>query len=115
MVGSTSSADFPVAAAVQPANGGGQDSFVLKLSSAGGIVWSTYLGGGGSESNPVVAIGPEGEVQVGGVTSSSDFPLVRALDSVLSGPSDGFLVKLADPFRLFVATRPGPAGVGSVE
>ncbi len=44
--GDTLSADFPVLHAVQAGLGGGTDSFITKLTSAGAISFSTFLGGG---------------------------------------------------------------------
>ncbi len=39
------------------------------------MVFSTYLGGNGYESNPAVALGADGSVYVTGQTSSSNFPV----------------------------------------
>jgi hypothetical protein len=39
------------------------------------MVFSTYLGGNGYESNPAVALGADGSVYVTGHTSSSNFPV----------------------------------------
>ena len=48
--GATGSSDFPLQNAIQPVHGGGNDAFVAKLSSTGGsLVYSTFLGGGGSD------------------------------------------------------------------
>jgi len=102
LAGDTTSADFPVLSAVQPALAGGQDDFVLKLTIAGDIVWSTYVGGSDFEGLPTLALDDRGGVLVGGQTSSSDFPTQRALDTVLSGPSDAFVVKLVSPAQYFI-------------
>jgi hypothetical protein len=45
IAGGTSSTNFPIAAAFQPAYGGGGDAFVFKLSPAGARIWATYYGG----------------------------------------------------------------------
>jgi len=46
IAGDTLSANFPVLNAVQAALAGGRDAFITKLTPAGAISFSTYLGGG---------------------------------------------------------------------
>src|SRR5256712_1884324 len=47
VTGFTTSADFGPVSPFQATLAGTEDAFVAKLSAAGGIVWSTYLGGSG--------------------------------------------------------------------
>ena len=57
VTGRTSSGDFPMANPLQPANNGGSDAFVTKISADGSaLVYSTYLGGSGDDA-PVPGFG----------------------------------------------------------
>ena len=94
IAGLTSSSDFPVAGALQPAFGGGfSDGFVTKLSPDGDqSVFSTYLGGGDRDLAASIAVDAEGAVHVGGSTSSFNFPVFNAYQPFLGGGfSDAFL------------------------
>jgi hypothetical protein len=97
VTGSTCSADFPTANAVQRAVRGSCDVFVSKLSPSGGsLVYSTYLGGsaGGDHGN-AIAVDTAGSAYVAGDTDSADFPTVAALQAGIRGPMDAFLAKLS--------------------
>jgi uncharacterized repeat protein (TIGR01451 family) len=74
--GTTSSADFPATAgALSETLGGEQDCFVSKLASSGqGLIFSTFLGGGGRESCSAIALTEDGEVAIVGASHSPDFP-----------------------------------------
>ncbi|MCK5253592.1 MAG: SBBP repeat-containing protein, partial [Thermoplasmata archaeon] len=68
----------------------GEEGFVIDP----GLLYSTYLGSDKNNDNPDdIAIDPEGNVYVIGVTSSADFPETHR---ILIGDEDIFLVKL-DP------------------
>ncbi len=78
VTGSTESTDFPTMNPLQPANGGGYDAFVSKINPAGSaLVYSTYLGGSGtdSDSGNSVAVDSAGDAFVTGDTNSTDFPV----------------------------------------
>jgi hypothetical protein len=94
--GTTNSRDFPVSGAIQPAlAGGGNDAFIAKVNSGGtALAWATYLGGLGSDKAEAVSLDPSGNVYVAGTTWSSDFPLVRALQTAKAGQSDAFVASL---------------------
>jgi hypothetical protein len=93
--GSTQSTNYPVLNALQPNNKGGWDGFITKLSSAGAMVWSTYLGGSLDDYMGGIAIDPKGGLAITGSTASLDFPLVNALQPVYGGgSSDAFVAKL---------------------
>ncbi len=95
ITGSTNSQDFPVRNAFQNAAGGSGDAFVVRLHPSGGVLeYSTYLGGKGTDAGQDIAVDGEGAAYVTGFTSSSDFPLVSALDSKIAG-QDAFVSKLA--------------------
>ncbi len=68
--------------ALTPANGAmfvvttsSSDGFVTKLDPEGAIVYSTYLGGSGSDSPAAIATASDGSVYVAGTTYSRDFPV----------------------------------------
>ncbi len=72
---------------------GGQDAFVAKLSPAGQLVWSTYLGGSGYEEVAGVAVNASGEVFAGGYTNADDWS-AGVFNNTYSGGDDVFVVKL---------------------
>ena len=78
VTGVTRSTNFPTASPIQPANAGGsQDAFVTKLNVSGNaLVYSTYLGGSGSEMNfgGGIAVDASGNAYATGDTQSSNFP-----------------------------------------
>jgi len=101
VTGNTYSTDFPTVNPLQPTNKTGPGmgtAFVAKLNSAGSaLVYSTYLGGSGSDEGSGVAVDSSGSVYVTGGTSSTDFPTVNPLQATNnSGPNDGtaFVAKL---------------------
>ena len=118
LVGTTSSADFPVTAdAVQSTYAGGDgDGVIAKLDPTGTrLLYATYLGGKGYDLIRAITFTPAGDLVVVGETSSSDFPVTeRAFQRTLSGVSDGFVVKLspsgvpASPTSTGTAVEPSP-------
>jgi hypothetical protein len=106
VTGITASATFPVTAgAFQTAlaAGAGGDGFVTELdpsvSGAGGLIYSTYLGGSGAAGSPDqafgIALGTLPNVFVTGQTFSDNFPTTAgALQTALDGPSDAFVASL---------------------
>ena len=99
VTGQTSSRDFPILNARQPALAAGvsSDAYVAKLDSNGDTVYSTYLGGSSADSAAAVAVGPDGSAYVTGTTNSNDFPVANALKSALVGNDfqDAFVSKLS--------------------
>lgn len=113
LVGTTASADFPTTpGAYQRAARGGGDALVVKLDPAGRRVWSTLLGGGGSDGIMAAGVDAEGSVRVAGHTESGDLPVSDgAPQRTLGGQSDLFLAGLSpDGSRLLYATYLGGAG-----
>jgi hypothetical protein len=95
VVGVTSSTNFPVANASQPAPAGGLDAFVAKLSPAGNsLLFGTYLGGTGLDVATAVALGASAQIYVSGYTSSRDFPVVQATQAQNAGGYDAFVATL---------------------
>jgi len=89
----------------------GTTGFLLKLNAAGSApVYSTFIGGSGSDEAVAVAIDASGNAHVAGWTTSGDFPAVSAFQSAPRGQKDGFVTKLdASGGRLLYSTRLGGA------
>jgi hypothetical protein len=95
LAGATWSSDFPTFIPLQPslaAKHAGSNAFVTKLNPAGStLVYSTYLGGSGHATSGTpssggdtaygIAVDPVGVAFVAGLTGSTDFPAVDALQS----------------------------------
>jgi uncharacterized protein (TIGR03437 family) len=100
VTGSTTSLNFPVTSgAFQPKNnnnaGSNGTAFVTKLSPTLTMVYSTYLGGSGSETGNAIAVDSSGAVYVTGETASTNFPTMGAMQSSFGGGAgDAFLTKL---------------------
>jgi hypothetical protein len=93
--GTTVSADLPTASPEQSRLAGTQNAFIAKLNPAGSaLMYSTYLGGSGTDAGNAIAVDPSGDAYVSGTTTSSNFPIVNALQSTFPGGTDGFLVRL---------------------
>lgn len=96
VTGASQSANYPTANAVQAAFGGVQDAFVTKLSANGGTrLYSTYLGGGGSDLGAAIAVDATDSAYVTGFSQSPTFPQQGAIQATLSGGQDAFVTKLA--------------------
>lgn len=110
VTGTTNSTDFPVTNgalqstnhAAPMANGAG-NAFIVKLNAAGSaLVYSTYLGGSGSDAGSAIAVDTNGVAYIGGNTTSTDFPITPGAfqtsihDSAPSfiGGGDGFIARI---------------------
>jgi hypothetical protein len=102
ITGSTCSTDFPTVNALQATPGGGfcgglgADAFVSEINSAGSaLVYSTYLGGSGSDGGSGIAVDSAGNTYVVGATASTDFPTKNPLQSTYGGGTeDAFVAKV---------------------
>jgi hypothetical protein len=96
ITGSTNQTDFPTAKPLQASLAGGSDVFVAKLTPAGSaFVFSTFLGGSGADAGTAIAVDSGGSIYITGGTSSSDFPVVHALQaSPKSVAGHAFVAKL---------------------
>ncbi|HUI44199.1 MAG TPA: choice-of-anchor D domain-containing protein [Terriglobia bacterium] len=93
IAGGTFSTDFPTEHALQPNAGGPsdfpQDAFVSKISADGAtLLYSTYMGGSGTDSAQGIAVDTFGDAYVAGYTDSADFPVTPLAFNTLCG-SDG--------------------------
>jgi hypothetical protein len=75
VTGTTKSQTFPTKLPLQKRKGGSFDAFVTKLSPGGEIVYSTYLGGTGSDQGRAIRVDSEGNAFVVGATGSPNFPV----------------------------------------
>jgi hypothetical protein len=93
VVGSTTSADFPVKnafQAVSKAAPGGSTAFVTKINPTGSdLVFSTYLGGSrGYESGDRISVDTAENIYVTGRTNSGDFPVTAGALQTLNSCAD---------------------------
>src|SRR5260370_437852 len=115
VTGYTGSLDFPTFNALQPGYGGGiVDAFVAKIGPTGTLLYSTYLGGSGNDQSNGIAVDSAGAVYLTGSTSSTNFPIVSAVQAqyrARSGATNAFVTKLApDGASLVYSTYLGGAG-----
>ena len=95
IAGDTQSADFFTSAtAAQKTYGGAMDAFVTKLTSAGAISFSTFLGGSSGEHAGGIAVDSSQNVYVAGGTFSTNFPVVGAFQAATGGSQDAFVTKI---------------------
>jgi hypothetical protein len=111
LVGVTDSGDFPVRNAVQSTYTGGTgdtDAFIAKLTGNCQQVWSTYYGSGdSSETATSVAISYWGDIVVGGLSLSANFPVTSNAPQrtiPLRDTTNGFFTRLTPAGGLIFAT-----------
>ncbi len=95
--GTTSSSNFPTTAGVfDPSFGGEEDGFAFKLNPAGSaLVYSTFLGGAGTDHGYGIALDGEETAYVVGSTNWSDFPTTPdAFQTGYHGNGDAFVLRL---------------------
>jgi hypothetical protein len=89
--GFTTSANFPVANAIQPVFQLTRDAFATVVSAGGStLVFSSYFGGSGDNRAFAIVDLPPNNFALGGMTDSVNFP--TALQSTFGGNYDGFLL-----------------------
>ena len=118
VAGQTSSKNFPAVNAFKsvpaPADNC-TDGFVIKLNLSGppAIVYSTYLGGDACDTAYAVATDASGSAYVTGTTSSNNFPVANAFQSVRGEQSfggDAFVTKFDNAGALSYSTFLGGNG-----
>lgn len=89
VAGTTDSADFPTT--IGPSANGTTDVFITKYNSSGNqLIFSTYLGGTGTDYPVGVAVNfLSGNVSVAGNTTSGDFPTHSGFQNTTSTPLNG--------------------------
>ncbi|HEX8247163.1 MAG TPA: SBBP repeat-containing protein [Pyrinomonadaceae bacterium] len=97
LTGMAQSADYPTTAgAYDTIHNGNEDVFVTKLNAAGsGLIYSTFVGGSGSDYGRGIAFDSSGNAFLTGFTYSSGFPTtVGAFDTGFNNGDDVFAAKL---------------------
>ena len=110
IAGDTQSANFPTVSAAQPAIGGATDAFVTKLTPAGALGFSTFLGGAAVEHAGGIAVDSAGGVYVAGGTYSANFPVLGAIQAANGGNQDAFVTKLTQAGAFAYSTYLGGSG-----
>jgi RHS repeat-associated protein len=99
VAGKSSSSDFPLVNEAQTAYGGSQDAFVAKFDPTGSLLlYSTLLGGSGSDSANAIAVDADEQAAVVGNTQSTDLPTQAAVSGTHASSGSGtaaFVSKLA--------------------
>ncbi len=97
VTGWTTSIDFPTVSPIQAHYGGGGAGtvFVTKINASGNaLLYSTYLGGSGSEAGQAIAVDTFGNAYITGSTESTDFPTVSPIQGSYGGNGDAFIAKV---------------------
>ncbi len=91
VTGYTYSTNFPTLTPYQGTLAGSADAFITKLSSAGSLVYSTYLGGTALDFGYGIAVDTSGNAYVTGNTTSNPFPTTGgAFQTTYKGGTDPF-------------------------
>jgi hypothetical protein len=122
--GNTSSFTLPVLDPIQAALGNGKcpdcdDAFVTELNPAGNaLIFSTYLGGTGRDSDDGLALDPSGNIYLTGSTGSVDFPTtagaLKASCLTCGASSNAFLAKISPTDAAAVSLSPWQLNFGNV-
>ena len=110
IAGDTESHDYPIKNAFQKKHIGEQDIVVTKLSSTGGLLYSTYFGGSGVEYGHDIAVSDKGMVYISGSTRSNDLPLKKPIKNKIDGESDIIVAAFRSKGKLFRSTYLGGSG-----
>jgi len=90
----------------------GGDAFLMKLSPNGELIYSTYIGGSGSEFYCLqIALDELGNVYVGFTTDSKDLPVsVNAYQTSIKGDNDHYIIKFSNDCKYIASTYLGGSG-----
>jgi len=109
LTGFTHSTNFPLVKPLQAVYGGGSHAFVTEISGTT-LHFSTYLGGRGYGPGQAIAVDETGAIIIAGMTSSTDFPVVRPLQPEYAGGLyDIFIAKVGQtPLPVSTPIPPSP-------
>jgi hypothetical protein len=113
VTGGAGSTSFPTTPGAFDTTFAGGDAFIAKLNPAGSaLIYSTFLGGTGSDSGEGIVVNDGGSAYVSGHTDSADFSTtVGAFDTSFGGVLDGFVAQVnAAGSALVYATYIGGTG-----
>ncbi|MFB3895245.1 MAG: SBBP repeat-containing protein, partial [bacterium] len=116
IIGYTSSTDFPTSInAIETSyRGGTYDVLISKLSEDGStLLYSTFLGGSGSDWGTAIELDTLGNVVITGYTESANYPVTaNALSTTNHGQNDSFISKLSsDGSSLIYSTYLGGSSI----
>jgi hypothetical protein len=95
ITGRTNSSDFPLVNPIQ-ATRFAFDMFVTEINAAGSaILFSTYVGGSGSEAGRGIAVDALGNIHIAGESTSTDFPVVNPFQLTNGGTQDAIVLLFA--------------------
>jgi len=98
LTGNAGQGDFPLSADASDRVFAGSEMFITILSAdLQRLTFSTFVGGNGTDAGRGMAVSATGEIAAVGHTTSTDFPLVAAIDATLNGTWGGALVVLRRP------------------
>src|SRR5258706_14171158 len=118
LTGRTNATDFPTTVgAYDTSSNGGYDAFVTKLTAAGALAYSTFLGGSREDYSWGIAVDGSGNSYVTGQTTSSNFPTTAgAYDISHNGNFDAFVTRLNASgglsYSTFLGSVPGGGETG---
>ncbi len=99
ITGRTNSSDFPLTNPIQTTRTA-FDMFVTEINAAGSArLFSTFIGGSGSESGRGIAVDRLGNIHIAGEGTSTDFPVKGAFQGTSGGgsaPQDALVLLLGD-------------------
>lgn len=97
LFGQTGSADFPVTGDVhQSYKSGRDDAVIIKLApDLSRILYSTFLGGQNADAGRAGCVAGDGSLIVAGRSSSTDWPIVNAIQPALDGGGDSMIARFA--------------------
>ena len=91
--GGTTSTDLEVVGGIQESNGGRSDIFIAQINiDRQALVYSTYLGGNGTERARKLLVDDMGKAIIVGQTSSANFPVTHDFRNGSNVEDDGFVV-----------------------
>ena len=109
LVGSTTSNNFPTTSGVmQKTYGGNQDAFLTEMKGDGSaLVYSTYIGGTGTDFGTSMTLDSSGDAWVIGSTNSTDLPTQNPLQLGNDGLYDAFITEVSPVGALLYSTYLG--------